>query len=542
MENVSKNFIEQIIEEDLKNSKHDGLVSTRFPPEPNGYLHIGHAKSIFLNYGLAQKYKGTFNLRFDDTNPEKEEKEYVEAIINDLRWLGVKWDNLYFASDYFEKMYELAVQLISKNLAFVCDLSLEESKEYKGDYNIAGKPSPYRDRSIEDNLDLFHKMKEGKFKDGEKTLRAKIDFNHPNMNMRDPVIYRILHLDHHNTKSKWCIYPMYDFAHPMEDAIEEITHSICTLEFEANREVYDWYAKNLESNFKFLPHQYEFARLNITKTMMGKRYLKKLVDEKIVDGWDDPRMPTISGLRRRGVSALSLKNFVTATGVSKANSMVEIEMFEHFIREDLQGKLCPIMCVIDPIKVVIENYNDGEIEYLEADFSNRDKFFGSRKLPFSKEIYIERNDFMENPPSDYKRLSLGEEVRLRHAYFIKLNEIIRDENGKLIELRCSYDKETKSGSGFKARKPKGTIHWISKHGAKEIKCKIYDYLMIENENRELEINENSLSVYNSLIEESAKFEANQKYEFIRNGYFTFDAKSDVKNPTFSLIVPQKSRN
>ncbi len=543
MENKeSLSFIEQIIVDDLKTNKHGGEVQTRFPPEPNGYLHIGHAKAICVDFGYAEKYNGKCNLRFDDTNPVKEDTEYVESIKEDIKWLGFEWDAMFFASDYFDQMFDMACQLIKQGKAFVCDLSQEENKEYKGDYNVAGKPSPYRGRSIEENLDLFMRMKNGEFADGSKTLRAKIDYNHPNMNMRDPVIYRIQRATHHNTGDKWCIYPMYDFAHPLEDAIEGITHSICTLEFEANRPIYDWYLEQLKDNFKRLPHQYEFARLNITNTLMSKRYLRNLVEENIVDGWDDPRMPTICGLRRRGIRPAAVKKFVEEAGVSKNNSLIHISNFEHFIREDLKNDIPALMAVIDPIKLTISNYPEDKIEIVTGNLHPKNKEMGEREIPFGKHLYIERDDFSENPPKDYKRLSLGKEVRLRHAYFVKCTDIIKDENGKIIELICTYDEETKSGSGFKGRKPEGTIHWVHATRNKKIKCMNYGYLMNEDDKGNQEFNENSLQVFeNAIIEEACDVTKEPRYQFIRNGFYFYDKeKSSAEEMIFNLIVRLKS--
>lgn len=539
-ETKASNFIMDIIEEDLATNKHGGEIITRFPPEPNGYLHIGHAKAISVDFGYAKKYGGSCNLRFDDTNPEKEDTEYVEAIKEDIKWLGYEWDNLYFASDYFEKMYEMAVLLIKRNKAFVCDLSLEESKDYKGDYNKAGRPSPYRDRSIEENLDLFERMRKGEFKDGEKTLRAKIDYNHPNMNMRDPVIYRIQHKTHHNTGDKWCIYPMYDFAHPLEDAIERITHSICTLEFESNREVYDWYLNELKDQFDRLPHQYEFARLNITNTLMSKRYLRKLVEDGVVEGWDDPRMPTICGLRKRGVRAKAIRKFMNSIGLSKANSLIDLANFEHFIREDLMLEVPSVMAVLDPVKVVITNYPEGRSEVLQGELNPKNEGLGERNISFSRELYIERDDFSEHPPMGYKRLVLGEEVRLRHAYFIKLNEIVKDEKGEVVELRCTYDENTKSGSGFNERKPRGTIHWVDAAKNTKIKAYLYDKLMIYNESGEMELNPDSLTVREEAVAEKYIEEcSSDRFQFIRHGYFYRDPKSQDEVKRFNLIVGLK---
>lgn len=544
MENISKNFIEQIIDEDIKSGKYKTEeIYTRFPPEPNGYLHIGHAKAILLNYGIAKKYGGKFNVRFDDTNPVKEDTEFVESIKRDIEWLGVKWDKLFFASDYFDKMYECAIDLIKQGKAYVCDLNEDELKEYRGDYNKEGRPSPYRDRSVDENLKLFEEMKNGKYNDGEKTLRAKIDYNHPDVIMRDTVIYRIQKSYHHNTKDKWCIYPMYDYAHPLEDAIEGITHSICSLEFEIHRPIYDWVLENLKHHFSHLPHQYEFARLDLTNTLMSKRYLRALVEEKRVDGWDDPRMPTLAGLRRRGVTPTSLKNFVTNIGVTKAHSTVDIAMLEHAIRDDLNLTVKTAMVVLDPIKVVITNYDEGKVEYLEGSNNPKNKDLGTRKIPFSKYIYIERDDFSENPPSDYKRLSLGEEVRLFHAYFIKLNEIIKDDLGNVIELHCTYDPETKSGSGFKGRKPKGTIHWVDANNNVKLIVNHYDYLMKTLENGEMIFNEESLKVYdNAIAEEFLKdTESFDRYQFMRNGYYVRDYKGKERNElVFNEIISLKS--
>ncbi len=535
----SRSFIEQIIESDLASGKHGGEVKTRFPPEPNGYLHIGHAKAICVDFGYAIKYNGTCNLRFDDTNPVKEDTEYVESIKEDIKWLGFEWDNLFFASDYFDKMYDFACQLIKKDKAFVCDLSFEESKNYKGDYKVPGKPSPYRDRTIEENLDLFERMKNGEFGDGEKTLRAKIDYNHPNMIMRDPVIYRIQHKEHHNTGNKWCIYPMYDFAHPIEDAIEEITHSICTLEFESNREIYDWYLEQLKDNFRRLPHQYEFARLNITNTMMSKRYLRELVESGKVDGWDDPRMPTLSGLRRRGVRPEAIKNFVNSAGVSKANSEIDKANFDHFIRDDLFASPA-IMTVLDPIKVTITNYPENKTEIVSGPLNSKNKDLGERDIVFGKEIFIEREDFSENPPKGYKRLVPGEEVRLRHAYFIKCEKVIKDKDGKVVELKCSYDIETKSGSGFKGRKPRGTIHWVHASENKKIRVNNYSDLMKDDGNGALVFNEDSLKVYEHAVAENyIETKAESRYQFIRHGFFAYDHNKSSDKPIFNLIVSLK---
>ena len=465
-ETVSKNFIEQEIDKDLAEGVYDN-VHTRFPPEPNGYLHIGHAKSILLNYGLAQKYGGTFNLRFDDTNPTKEKVEFVESIKADVKWLGADFeDRLFFASDYFEKMYECAVFLIKKGKAFVCDLSAEEIREYRGDFNNPGKESPYRNRPVEENLRLFEEMKEGKYKDGEKVLRAKIDMASANINMRDPVIYRVAHMEHHNTGDAWCIYPMYDFAHPIEDAIEHITHSICTLEFEDHRPLYDWVVRECE--FENPPRQIEFAKLYLTNVVTGKRYIKKLVEDHIVDGWDDPRLVSIAALRRRGYTPESIRRFVEMVGVSKANSSVDYAMLEYCIREDLKLKKARMMAVLDPVKLVIDNYPEGQMEELDVPNNLENPELGSRKVPFGRELYIEREDFMEEPPKKYFRMFPGNEVRLMGAYFVKCTGCEKDADGNVTVVHATYDPETKSGSGFEGRKVKGTIHWVAVPSAKKV--------------------------------------------------------------------------
>ena len=475
-ETVSKNFIEQEIDKDLAEGVYDN-VHTRFPPEPNGYLHIGHAKSILLNYGLAQKYGGTFNLRFDDTNPTKEKVEFVESIKADVKWLGADFENrLFFASDYFEKMYECAVFLIKKGKAFVCDLSAEEIREYRGDFNNPGKESPYRNRSVEENLRLFEEMKEGKYKDGEKVLRAKIDMASANINMRDPVIYRVAHMEHHNTGNKWCIYPMYDFAHPIEDAIEHITHSICTLEFEDHRPLYDWVVKECE--FENPPRQIEFAKLYLTNVVTGKRYIKKLVEDHIVDGWDDPRLVSIAALRRRGYTPESIRRFVELVGVSKANSSVDYAMLEYCIREDLKLKKARMMAVLDPVKLVIDNYPEGQMEELDVPNNLENPELGSRKVPFGRELYIEREDFMEEPPKKYFRMFPGNEVRLMGAYFVKCTGCEKDADGNVTVVHGTYDPETKSGSGFEGRKVKGTIHWVAVPTAKKVECRLLSLIHI----------------------------------------------------------------
>lgn len=544
-ETVSKNFIEQIIDKDLEEGVYD-TVHTRFPPEPNGYLHIGHAKSILLNYGLAQKYHGKFNMRFDDTNPTKEKVEFVESIKEDIEWLGADWeDRLYFASDYFEQMYEGAVKLIEKGKAYVDDLSAEQIREYRGTLKEPGKESPYRNRSVEENLSLFQAMKEGRYADGEKVLRAKIDMASPNMNMRDPVIYRVAHMEHHNTGDKWCIYPMYDFAHPIEDAIEGITHSICTLEFEDHRPLYDWVVHELE--YPQPPKQIEFAKLYLTNVVTGKRYIKKLVEEGIVDGWDDPRLVSIAALRRRGFTPESIKMFVDLCGVSKANSSVDYAMLEYCIREDLKMKRSRMMAVLDPIKLVIDNYPEDQIEYLDVENNLENESLGQRKVAFGRELYIEREDFMENPPKKYFRLFPGNEVRLMHAYFVKCESFVKDEDGNVTEVHCTYDPETKCGTGFTGRKVKGTIHWVSAKEAKEAKVRLYENIIDEekgvyNEDGSLNLNPNSLKEVTAYVEpELMKAKAYESFQFVRNGYFCADAKDSKEGePVFNRIVSLKS--
>ncbi|HHU16710.1 MAG: glutamine--tRNA ligase/YqeY domain fusion protein [Anaerovoracaceae bacterium] len=539
-EYISSNFIHNIIEKDLENQTYSGPVYTRFPPEPNGYLHIGHAKSICLNFTTAQKYNGKCNLRFDDTNPVKEDTEYVESIKEDVKWLGFQWDRLIFASDYFDKMYEYAVELIKKGKAFVCDLSAEEIRQYRGTLTEPGKESPYRYRTVEENLELFEKMRQGLYKDGEKVLRAKIDMSSPNINMRDPVIYRIAHAEHHNTRNKWCIYPMYDYAHPLEDAIEGITHSICTLEFEDHRPLYDWVLKELE--WKEPPQQIEFARLNLTNTVMSKRYLKALVDNNDVEGWDDPRMPTIAGLRRRGYTPESIRDFCERIGVSKANSTVDIALLEHCIREDLKDKVESRMVVLNPLKVVITNYPENFSEEMEIENSKEDETKGNRKVSFSRELYVERDDFMEIPEKKYFRLFPGNEVRLKGAYFITCNEVIKDADGNVTELRCTYDPATRSGSGFNARKVKGTIHWVDARTAVKVKVRNYGYLMIENEKGEYVLNPNSMETFEAYAEpELNNAKAGERFQFFRNGYYIADEKlTNDKNKVFNQIVGLKS--
>lgn len=536
------NFIHNYIQKDLEGNLNK--IHTRFPPEPNGYLHIGHAKSICLNFGLADYYGGKCNLRFDDTNPAKEDDEFVRSIKEDIKWLGFDWeDRLYFASSYFEKMYQCAVELIKKGKAFVCDLTPEEIREKRGSLNTPGEESPYRNRSIEENLDLFSRMKKGEFKDGEKTLRAKIDMSSPNINMRDPVIYRIAHIPHHKTGNDWCIYPMYDFAHPLEDAFEEITHSICTMEFEDHRPLYDWFINQLD--FKIKPRQIEFAKLNLSNTVMGKRYLRQLVEEGKVDGWDDPRLVTLSGIRRRGYTPESIKNFCQMVGVSKASSVVDTAQLEYCIREDLKAKVNVVMAVLDPIKVIITNYPEDMEEPLTIENNPENEDLGNREVIFSRELYIERDDFLEDAPKKFFRLSVGKEVRLKGAYFIMCNEVIKDENGNIVELRCTYDPETKSGSGFTGRKVKGTIHWVSAKHAVKATINLYDSLVVpslENE-KELIENKNSLIVLNNAYIEPSILSANKmdRFQFIRNGYFVADSKHFKRdNLVFNRIVSLKS--
>lgn len=542
--NTASNFIKKIVVEDIQSEKHKEII-TRFPPEPNGYLHIGHAKSIVLNFELADEFKGKTNLRFDDTNPTKEDTEYVESIKEDIKWLGYQWDNLYFASDYFEEMYNRAVLLIKKGLAFVCDLNGEEIREHRGTLTKPGKESPYRNRTVEENLDLFARMRNGEFKDGEKVLRAKIDMSSPNINMRDPIIYRISHTEHHNTGNKWCVYPMYDFAHPIEDAIEGITHSICTLEFEDHRPLYDWVVKECE--MEETPRQIEFARLNITNTVMSKRKLKALVDAKVVDGWDDPRMPTISGLRRRGYTPEAIRNFCREIGVAKADSTVDEQLLEHFIREDLSSKAPRTMGVLRPLKVVITNYPDNQVEMLDIENNPDDPSMGTRQVPFSREIYIEQEDFMEEPPKKYFRLFPGNEVRLKGAYFIKCNDFVKDEDGNIIELHCTYDPETKSGSGFTERKVKGTIHWVDASSAIPAEFRLYEPLIKDEEIDENKdfldcINPNSMEILKGFVEDNMKnVNPGDSYQFFRHGYFNVDRKySKEGSLVFNRIVSLKS--
>jgi glutaminyl-tRNA synthetase len=542
--NASSNFIKNIVIEDLKSGKVKEVV-TRFPPEPNGYLHIGHAKAICLNFELADEFKGRTNLRFDDTNPLKEDAEYVKAIKEDVKWLGFDWDGLYFASDYFEEMYNRAVKLIRKGKAYVDDQSAEQIRETRGTLTEPGKESPYRNRPVEENLDLFERMRKGEFQNGEKVLRAKIDMASPNVNLRDPVIYRVSHATHHNTGDKWCIYPMYAFAHPLEDAIEGVTHSICTLEFEDQRPLYDWVIRECE--MEHTPHQYEFARLNLTNSIMSKRYLKQLVEAAIVDGWDDPRMPTISGLRRKGYTPESIRNLCRETGVSKSNSVVDSKMLEHFIREDLKLKAPRTMGVLKPLKVVITNYPEGQVEMLDAEINPENPDMGIRQIPFSREIYIEQDDFMENPPKKYFRLFPGNEVRLKHAYFIKCNDVIKNEAGEIVEIHCTYDPETKSGTGFTGRKVKGTLHWVEASQAVPAEFRLYEPLVLDEDEPTGKpfmerINPNSLEVVHGFVEPNMKgAKVQDKFQFFRHGYFNVDPKDSTNNQlVFNLIVSLKS--
>ncbi|WP_432791957.1 glutamine--tRNA ligase/YqeY domain fusion protein [Peptacetobacter hiranonis] len=546
-ETVSSNFIKNIIIDDLETGKHKSIV-TRFPPEPNGYLHIGHAKSICLNFGLAKEFAGKVNMRFDDTNPAKEDVEYVDSIKNDVNWLGFNWDNLFFASDYFEEMYNRAVLLIKKGKAFVCDLNADQIREYRGTLTEPGKESPYRNRSIEENLDLFERMKNGEFADGEKVLRAKIDMSSPNINFRDPVIYRIAHATHHNTGDKWCIYPMYSFAHPLEDAIEGITHSICTLEFEEQRPLYDWVVRECE--MESVPRQIEFARLNMTNTVMSKRKLKLLVDNNVVDGWDDPRIPTISGLRRRGYTPESIRNFCAEIGVAKADSTVDSQLLDFFLREDLQPKAPLAMAVLRPVKLVIDNYPEDQVEVLEVENHAKDETKGKRKVTFSKELYIEQEDFMEEPVKKYFRLFPGNEVRLKGAYFVKCTGCVKDENGNVVEVHCTYDPETKGGESNDGRKVKSTIHWVDSKTAVPAEFRLFEPLILddieENKGKDFldQINPNSLEVLEGFVEETQLKGAQplDKFQFFRNGFFSVDTKYTTESKmVFNRIVPLKSK-
>lgn len=543
------NFIQNIIDEDNKTNKYGQRVHTRFPPEPNGYLHIGHAKSICLNFGIAAANNGLCNLRFDDTNPSKEETEYVESIQKDVKWLGFSWDTrLFYASDYFDKMYAYAVQLIKIGKAYVCDLTPQEIREHRGTLTEPGKDSPYRNRSSEENLELFEKMKDGEFPDGSHVLRAKIDMSSPNINMRDPVLYRIIRASHHRTGDKWCIYPMYDYAHPISDSLEGITHSICTLEFEDHRPLYNWL---LETLGIYHPRQIEFARLNLNNTVMSKRLLRQLVEEGYVSGWDDPRMPTISGLRRRGYTADAIKDFCERIGVAKSNSVVDIALLEHCIREDLNAKAPRVMAVLRPLKVIIDNYPENKVEWLEAENNPQQPEMGSRQLPFSRELYIENDDFMEEPPRKYFRLAPGQEVRLKHAYIIKCESIVKDDKtGEILEVHCSYDPETKSGDDNSGRKVKGTIHWLSAQHAVPAEVRLYDYLLLDDKSEDEETSEAANSFISKLNPESlirltsalvepglAKAEKESRYQFLRQGYFCVDAiDSTEKRPVFNRVV------
>lgn len=545
-ESTYKNFIEQIIDKDLEEGKTDKII-TRFPPEPNGYLHIGHAKSIFLNYGIAQEYNGTFNLRFDDTNPGKEKDEYVDAILSDINWLGVTFDgDVKYASNYFEKMYDAAVTLIKKGKAYVCDLTAEEIREYRGTLTEPGKESPYRNRSVEENLDLFERMKNGEFADSEKVLRAKIDMASANINMRDPVIYRVAHLTHHRTGDKWCIYPMYDFAHPLEDAFEGITHSLCTLEFEDHRPLYDWCVN--EVGFEKKPQQIEFAKLRLKNVVTGKRYIKRLVENGDVDGWDDPRLVSISALRRRGYTPESIREFTKLAGVTKVEGEVELPMLEFCIREDLKPKCNRMMAILDPVKVVIDNYPEDKEEMLTIPNNIENEELGERSVPFSREIYIEREDFMEEPPKKYFRLYPGNEVRLMNAYFVTCTDIEKDENGNITLIHCTYDPESKGGNSPDGRKVKGTIHWVSAKHAKSAEIRLYDNIIDEEkgvfaEDGSINVNKDSLIVINNamLEPELMNAKAEDRFQFVRNGYFVCDLKDSKEGqPVFNRIVSLKS--
>lgn len=543
---VSRHFIQQMIDKDLAEGVYD-TVHTRFPPEPNGYLHIGHAKSILLNYGMAREYNGKFNMRFDDTNPTKEKTEFVESILADIKWLGADWeDRLFFASDYFEEMYEDAVKLIKKGKAYVSDLTPEQMREYRGTLTEPGKNDPDRDRSVEENLALFEKMKKGEFADGEKTLRAKIDMASANMNMRDPIIYRVAHMTHHNTGDKWCIYPMYDFAHPIEDAIEGITHSLCTLEFEDHRPLYDWVVRELE--YPNPPRQIEFAKMYLTNVVTGKRYIKKLVEDGIVDGWDDPRLVSIAALRRRGFTPESIKMFVDLCGISKSNASADYAMLEYCIREDLKLKRPRVMAVLDPVKLVIDNYPEGQTEMLEVANNLENEEMGTRQVPFGRELYIDREDFMEDPPKKYFRLFPGNEVRLMNAYFVTCTGCVKDENGRVTEVHCTYDPETKCGSGFTGRKVKGTIHWVPAKEAMKAEVRLYENIIDEekgvyNEDGSLNLNPNSLTVLKECYLEPSLKDAKpyDSFQFVRQGYFCVDAKDSKEGaPVFNRIVSLKS--
>ena len=543
---VSRNFIEQIIDKDLAEGVYD-TVHTRFPPEPNGYLHIGHAKSILLNYGLAKEYGGKFNMRFDDTNPTKEKAEFVDSILADIKWLGADWeDRLFFASDYFEQMYEGAVKLIKKGKAYVSELSAEEMREYRGTLTEPGKNDPSRDRSVEENLELFEKMKNGGFADGERTLRAKIDMASPNINMRDPIIYRVAHLSHQHTGDAWCIYPMYDFAHPIEDAIEGITHSICTLEFEDHRPLYDWVVRELE--YPHPPKQIEFAKMYLTNVVTGKRYIKKLVEDGIVDGWDDPRLVSIAALRRRGFTPESIKMFVDLCGISKSNSSADYAMLEYCIREDLKLKRPRMMAVLDPVRLIIDNYPENQTEMLTVANNLENEAMGTRQVPFGRELYIEREDFMEEPPRKYFRMFPGNEVRLMNAYFVTCTGCVKDDNGRIMEVHCTYDPETKCGSGFAGRKVKGTIHWVPAKEAVKAEVRLYENIIDEekgvyNEDGSLNLNPNSLTVLKECYLEPALKDGKpyDSFQFVRQGYFCVDSRDSAEGaPVFNRIVSLKS--
>ena len=536
----SVNFIHSIIEKDLEDNLYDRPIKTRFPPEPNGYLHIGHAKSICLNFSTAEKYNGLCNLRFDDTNPLKEDTEYVESIMEDVKWLGFDWDEVRFASDYFETMYDCAVKLIKKGKAFVCGLNADEMREYRGTLTEPGKESPFRNRSAEENLRLFEEMKDGKYADGEMVLRAKIDMASPNMNLRDPVLYRISHAEHHNTGTKWCVYPMYDFAHPIEDAVEGVTHSICTMEFEDHRPLYDWVLR--ETEWENPPKQIEFARLNVTNTLMSKRLLKKLVDEGAVESWDDPRMPTVSGLRRRGYTPEAIRDFCDRIGVAKSNSTVDVGQLEHCVREDLQPKVESRNVIFDPVKVILTNYPEGQTEECEIENNKDTEKFGTRMVPFSRELYVEREDFMEVPVKKYFRLFPGNEVRFKGAYFITCNDFAKDANGRITELYCTYDPETRSGSGFEGRKVKGTIHWVDAKTAVPITVRDFDYLLKPDESGKEVPTPETLIIRHAVAEPAiADSEPGDRYQFFRHGYYIEDTKlSSPDAKVFNQIVGLKS--
>jgi len=539
---IESNFIKKIMEEDLESGKVKEII-TRFPPEPNAYLHIGHARAIVTNFELAKNFGGYTNLRFDDTNPVKEDSSFVEAIKEDIRWLGYEPANILFGSDYFEQTYELAVKLIKKGLAYVCDLSQDEMRKYRGTLTEPGIESPNRNRTIEENLRLFDEMRSGKYDDGEKTLRAKIDMASPNMNMRDPVLYRIIHIPHHNTGDKWCIYPMYDFAHPIQDAIEGVTHSLCSLEYDDHRILYDWVVEKCEMSH--IPHQYEFGRLNITNTIMSKRYLKQLVDNSLVRGYDDPRMPTLAGLRRRGYTRESIKDFILGTGLSRINSTVSSEMLETALRDDLNYKVKRVNAVIDPLRVVITNYSEGQIEWFDVPFNTDNPDLGSRKIAFGRNVFIEKEDFLpEKPNKKWKRLSLGEEVRLMHAYFIKCNDVKYDDFGNIVELQCTYDPETKSGSGFEGRKPNGNIHYVEASTAKKAVFNLFEPLMTDSDSkRDLEerLNPNSWAEVEGFVEKAlAQTKPLDRFQFIRKGYFTTDYSSQDDSLVFNRICELKS--